>query len=134
MQWDETANAGFTTGKPWIAVNPNYTEINAKMQTADPNSVFHYYKKLIKLRKQYPVIVYGEYELLLKDSEELFVYTRYFDGQKLLVVCNFADQEVSFEMPEEFTNGECLISNADRENYQAVDLVKPYEAFVILKK
>ncbi len=134
MQWDETANAGFTTGKPWIAVNPNYTEINAKMQTADPNSVFHYYKKLIELRKQYPVIVYGEYELLLKDSEELFVYTRYLDGQKLLVVCNFSDQEVSFEMPEEFTNGKCLISNVDRENYQAVDLVKPYEAFVILKK
>ena len=82
VQWDNTENAGFTEGTPWINVNPNYKEINAKAETADPNSVFHYYKKLIALRKENPIMVYGKYELLLEDSEELYVYTRTMDTEK----------------------------------------------------
>ena len=102
MQWDHTKHAGFTTGTPWIAVNPNYTKINAKTETNDPNSVFCYYKKLIALRKQNPVMVYGKYEPLLEDSEELFVYTRTLEKEKLLVVCSFSDQSVPFIIPDEF--------------------------------
>ena len=94
VQWDDSWQAGFTAGTPWIAVNPNYKEINAKAETADPNSVFHYYKKLIELRKKNPIMVYGKYDLMLEDSEELFVYTRTLDEEKLLVVCSFCDHEI----------------------------------------
>ena len=133
MQWDTSKHAGFTSATPWIAVNPNYTQINAKAQTADQNSVFHYYKKLITLRKQHPIIVYGSYELLLKESEQIFAYTRTLEQEKLLVVCNFTDTAVSFQIPEEFKNAKCLIANTER-SYQDTDIqLKPYEAFVLLK-
>lgn len=134
MQWDNTEHAGFTTGTPWIAVNPNYKEINAKIQTADPDSVFHYYKKLISLRKQYPVIVYGSYELLLKDSEELFIYTRTLEHEKLLVVCSFSENPCSFQIPEEFHDATCLISNMSPCYSKGTTTLRPYEAFVLLKQ
>ncbi len=131
VQWDDTENAGFTTGTPWIGVNPNYTEINAKAETADENSVFHYYKKLIALRKQNPVMVYGKYELLLEDSEELFVYTRTLEEEKLLVVCSFSDKETVFEIPDEFVGKACLISNRENAYDKKQVVLKPYEAFVL---
>ena len=134
MQWDNTEHAGFTTGTPWIAVNPNYKEINAQIQTADPDSVFHYYKKLISLRKQYPVIVYGSYELLLKDSEELFIYTRTLEHEKLLVVCSFSENPCSFQIPDEFQNATCLISNMTPCYSEETATLRPYEAFVLLKQ
>lgn len=134
VQWDDSAQAGFTTGTPWIAVNPNYKEINAKAETADTASVFHYYKKLITLRKENPVIVYGKYELLLPDSEELFVYTRTLENEKLLVVCNFSDKETAFTMPEEFVSASCLISNLPNAYDKQEIALKPYEAFVLQKK
>lgn len=139
VQWDDTANAGFTTGTPWIAVNPNYKEINAKVETADENSVFHFYKKLIALRKTHPVMVYGKYELLLADSEELFVYTRTLEddgaesAKNLLVVCNFADREVSFTLPEEFVGASCMIANMENEYGHKEINLKPYEAFVLMQ-
>lgn len=134
MQWDDSAQAGFTTGTPWIAVNPNYREINAKAETADPASVFHYYKKLIALRKQNPIMVYGNYELLLEDSEELFAYTRTLEQEKLLVVCNFTDKKTVFTIPAEFVGMPCLISNLDNR-YDKQDIaLEPYEAFVLRKK
>ena len=131
VQWDDTENAGFTTGTPWIGVNPNYTEINAKAETADENSVFHYYKKLIALRKQNPVMVYGKYELLLEDSEELFVYTRTLEEEKLLVVCSFSDKETVFGIPDEFVGKACLISNRENVYDKKQVVLKPYEAFVL---
>lgn len=134
MQWDTAAHAGFTAAEPWIAVNPNYTEINAKAQTADPDSVFHYYKKLITLRKQLPIIVYGSYELLLKDHEQIFAYTRTLDQEKLLVVCNFSDTETDFQIPEEFYNAVCLIANTERSCLDHSLQLHPYEAFVLLKQ
>ena len=133
MQWDDSANAGFTEGKPWIAVNPNYKEINAKAETADPDSVFHYYKKLIALRKQNPVMVYGKYELLLPESEALFVYTRTMEAEKLLVVCSFCDHETDFTIPDEFLGTPCLISNTNR-SYDGKEIrLGAYEAFVLRK-
>ncbi|MDE7187343.1 MAG: alpha-glucosidase [Lachnospiraceae bacterium] len=133
VQWDDSWQAGFTAGTPWIAVNPNYKEINAKAETADPNSVFHYYKKLIDLRKKNPIMVYGKYELMLEDSEELFVYTRTLDEEKLLVVCSFCDHETSFTIPDEFVGAPCLISNMENAYDKAEMTLKPYEAFVLKK-
>ena len=131
MQWDDTEHAGFTEGTPWIPVNPNYIEINAKAETKDSDSVFHYYKKLIALRKQYSIIVYGKYELLLPEDEKLYVYTRTLDEEKLLVVCNFSDQEAAFVVPEEFAEAECMISNM-RETYDTEKItLRPYESFVL---
>ncbi len=131
FQWDDSENAGFSTGTPWIMVNPNYKEINAKAEVEDPNSVFHYYKKLLALRKKYPVIVYGTYDLLLPESDDLYVYTRTLEQEKLLVVCSFADHEVTYTLPEEFVGASCMIANAENTYDQAEITVKPYEAFVL---
>ena len=89
VQWDASEHAGFTTGTPWIKVNPNYKEINVASALADPNSVFHYYKKLIQLRKENPVIVYGTYDLILDSHEEIYAFTRTLDEDRLLVILNF---------------------------------------------
>ena len=88
MQWDDSANAGFTTGTPWIKVNSNYKTVNAKQQTTDPDSVFSYYKELIRLRHENDIIVYGEYELLEPQNEELFIYTRTWNNEQLMVLCS----------------------------------------------
>lgn len=134
MQWDDTENAGFTTGTPWIMVNPNYKEINAKEQQQRGDSVFHYYRKLIRLRKEHEIIPYGSYELLLPEDKRLYAYTRSLGGEKLLVVCNFSREETAFWVPEEFGNtpGELLIQNyGERKKLGAGELMlKPYEAFV----
>ena len=92
MQWDDSTNAGFSTGTPWIKVNPNYTEINAREQLQRPDSVFHYYQKLIQLRKQHEIIVYGKYELLDGTNPNVYAYTRALDNKKLLIVCNFTKE------------------------------------------
>lgn len=134
MQWDDTKHAGFTSGTPWISVNPNYKEVNAKAETADPNSVFHYYKKLIALRKQTPIMVYGKYEPLFEESEDWFVYTRTLENEKLLVVCSFTDQETTFTVPEEFAGADLLISNMENAYDKDTVTLRPYEAFVLWKK
>ena len=133
FQWDDSENAGFSTGTPWIMVNPNYKEINAKDQLERADSVFHYYQKLIRLRKEQEVIVYGTYDLLLPDSKEIYAYTRTLGEEKLLVVCNFYEPELSFELPEEFAGGTCLISNYPEVSLKAEMTLRPYEAFVIKK-
>lgn len=134
VQWDDSPQAGFTAGTPWIAVNPNYTTINAKAETADFNSVFHYYKKLIALRKENPIMVYGKYEALMEDNEQLFVCTRTMDNEKLLVVCSFCDHETKFTIPAEFVGTSCLISNIENVYDKAEMTLRPYEAFVLHKK
>ena len=134
MQWDDSENGGFTTGTPWIAVNPNYKEINAKEQMAREDSVFHYYQKLIALRKQYDIIVHGDYELLLPDSEEIYSYIRTYKEQTLLVICNFTDKKVTYELIKQLKdrNGEMLICNYDRNKIQNVMELAPYECMVVL--
>ena len=130
MQWDDSKNAGFTDGTPWINVNPNYKEINAKAAVADPNSVFHYYQELIKLRHTLPIIVYGKFQGLLDDSETIYAYERHLDGQVLTVACNFTDQEQHCTLFDDLA-GEELISNY--KEHKAGKL-QPYEARVILRK
>ena len=130
MQWDDSKNAGFTTGTPWIDVNPNYTKINAKEQMARENSVFNYYKKLIALRKEYEIIVYGDYNLLLPEDEDLFVYERSLDGKKLLVACNFSENEREFDF-DTVKNGKILTNNYEEFNLINKKL-RPFETVVVL--
>lgn len=130
FQWDDTENGGFTTGTPWIMVNPNYREINAKEQMSNPDSVFRYYQALIRLRREYPVIVYGTYDLLLPESEEIYAYTRTLDKEKLLVLCNYASEEQTVELPEEFVKAYALISNCKVVRAGAKAVLPPYAAVV----
>ena len=130
MQWDDSVNAGFTTGTPWIKVNSNYKTVNAKQQTTDPDSVFSYYKELIRLRHENDIIVYGEYELLEPQNEELFIYTRTWNNEQLMVLCNFTDKDVVIPaavMAQIPADAQILISN-HVGNLEAV--LRPYEARV----
>ncbi|MCZ0754915.1 glycoside hydrolase family 13 protein [Anoxybacillus sp. J5B_2022] len=134
MQWDDSEHAGFTTGTPWIQVNPNYKEINAKVAMEDPNSVFHYYKKLIQLRKQHDIIVYGTYDLILEDDPLIYAYTRTLGKEKLVVITNFSSETPIFRLPEHITYSakQLLISNYDvdeKEDLYEIRL-RPWEARV----
>lgn len=130
MQWDDSENAGFTSGKPWLKINPNYTEINAAKQTADADSVFGCYKKLIELRKKYPVFVDGAFEMLLGDDEEIFAYTRTDADTRLLVVCNFYGRTVDCPLRELAGERELLICNYQEVSHP--DVLRPYEARMYL--
>lgn len=134
MQWDDSANAGFTTGTPWIKVNPNYKEINVAAAIADADSIYHYYQRLIRLRKEMDIIVYGEFEAILRDDDQLFAYIRRLGNESLLTVCNFTPQEARFELPEEFRNAECLITNEGRTSFDQSMTLNAYEAFVLYRK
>lgn len=133
MQWDDSRNAGFTTGTPWIGINPNYKTINARAAVADQNSIFHYYQKLIALRKEEPIIVYGHYALLEPENESLYVYTRSLDEQKLLVICSFTKEPVKYQLPAEFADAQILIGNYERDKAEGELEMKPYEALVLKK-
>ena len=133
MQWDDSENAGFTEGTPWIMVNPNYTEINAREELGREDSVFYYYQNLIRLRHENPVIVYGDYELLMPEDESLYVYTRTLDNEKLLVICNFTEEIRKMQLPEEFRDreGNVMISNySDFQPAKELTL-RAYEAVVL---
>jgi oligo-1,6-glucosidase len=134
VPWDDGPNAGFTTGTPWLKLNPNFTTVNAKQALADPNSVFHHYRRLIALRHANPVVVYGHYELLLPEHPEIYAYTRTLDDERLLVVCNFGRNEPVFSLPARVacTSAELLIGNYSgdgRGDLRALTL-RPYEARV----
>lgn len=133
MQWDDSAYAGFSTTNPWIMVNPNYTKINAKDQVNREDSVFKYYQKLIKLRHESELIVYGTYDLILDDDKDIYAYIRTLGDKKLIVYCNFSENTREVELPEEFVNKKVLISNySDAKANQKITL-RPYEAIVIQK-
>jgi glucan 1,6-alpha-glucosidase len=128
MQWDNSANAGFTTGTPWLHVNPNYPEINVEQSLADEDSVFYTYKKLIELRKEHAIVVWGEYELIEDTEEEVFAYYREFSGEKWLVVANFSESKQTFMLEEEI--GEVLVHNYHTSLPKSGEVsLKPYEAF-----
>lgn len=131
MQWDDSSQAGFTTGQPWIRVNSNYREINAASERKDPDSVFCYYQKLIRFRKTIPVFIYGKYELLLAEDPYFFAYVRRTDAQQLYVICNFfadaRDFEISSLVPEE---SKLLLCNYDEITEET--LFRPYEARMYL--
>lgn len=127
MQWSKKPNAGFTTGKPWLPVNPNYTQINAAEELKDANSVFHHYRRLIQLRKAYPVFRDGWFDLVDPENPDVFAYTRDTEHQHMLVVCSFADHWVPFEIPRRFRSTQLLLSNCVT---YAPGLL-PYEAAIL---
>ena len=127
MQWDTTEQAGFTTGKPWMKVNPNYTEINAAEQVDCEDSIFNYYRKLIQLRKELPVLTDGKFTMLDMDHDQIFAYLRDNGEDKLLVVCNFYGNTVDYAVSEKAEDLELLIRNYTEENMQT-DVLRPYEA------
>ena len=127
MQWDTTEQAGFTTGKPWMKVNPNYTEINAAEQVDCEDSIFNYYRKLIQLRKELPVLTDGKFTMLDMDHDQIFAYLRDNGEDKLLVVCNFYGNTVDYAVSEKAEDLELLIGNYTEENMQT-DVLRPYEA------
>lgn len=137
VQWDNSINAGFSKAMPWIKVNSNYSEINVASALEDKNSVFYYYQKLIKLRKEHEVIVYGDIDILLLDHESIFAYTRSYNDEKLLVVLNFYEAETEFKLEKnlEYEKAELLISNYQVKDHKFCDfLLRPYEARVYLLK
>uniref|UniRef100_UPI003FEDC72C alpha-amylase family glycosyl hydrolase n=1 Tax=Blautia sp. TaxID=1955243 RepID=UPI003FEDC72C len=111
MQWNTSAHAGFTTGEPWIRVNPNYLQINAEAAVEDKNSIYYYYQKLIKLRKNYEIIIDGIFEGLLEEDENIYAYARNLGSQRLVVACNFSGEEVSCDLFDRAEEGKELISN-----------------------
>ena len=133
MQWDDSAYAGFSTTNPWIMVNPNYTKINAKDQINREDSVFKYYQKLIKLRHESELIVYGTYDLILDDDKDIYAYIRTLGDEKLIVYCNFSENTREVELPEEFVNKKVLISNYSDAKANPKITLRPYEAIVIQK-
>ena len=131
MQWDSTENAGFTTGKPWLAVNRNYKFINAEDCLQDKDSIFYHYKKLINIRKHNDTIIYGDYKLLLPEDKNIFAYSRELNGDKIVVVCNFYHNEANLNFKEDFNNVEILLSNYKDSSILMKDLkLRPYEAIM----
>ena len=131
MQWSAEENAGFSTAKPWIKVNPNYTKINAKREAEDPESVFHYYRKLIRLRKHFRVFLDGRFTLLCPDAPDIFAYKRENEKEQLYVVCNFSAQEADFVLETDFSAMQCLISNYPQQALPK--RLRPYEAFMYFR-
>jgi oligo-1,6-glucosidase len=127
MQWDASANAGFTSGEPWIPVNPNFAEINAEAARLDPDSVFHHYRRLIELRHSEPVVVHGDFTMLLGDDERVYAFTRRLGDVELLVLGNFSGEDAAVELPE--AGGELVLGNyADAGDELAL---RPWEARVL---
>ena len=129
MQWTNGENAGFTTGIPWLSVNPNYNEINAEEALQNPASTFYFYQKLIALRKQYPVFRDGSFNLLLPEDEKIFAYTRDTEQEHLLIICNFTAGSIPFDRPKEFESAELLLSNYEAESNE----LRPYEAQIFYR-
>lgn len=125
MQWDGSRHAGFTTGEPWIAVNPNHVTVNAADAVADSNSVFHHYRRLIALRHEMEVVVHGDFTLLVPDHPQLFAYVRSLGSVSLLVVANLSGSECRFDAPPDFADAEVLLGNRSES-------LAPWQSYVVL--
>lgn len=134
MQWDSSRHGGFTEGTPWIKVNQNYKDINVEKAMKKPDSVFHYYKKLIELRKKNKIIIYGKYNLILHHHPEVYAYTRTLGNQILLVMCNFYGDNTEAELPADIQEKkfEPLIGNYKDIQISRTIKLRPYETQVLL--
>ncbi len=129
FQWDETENAGFSTGTPWLKVNPNYKTINVAAEEKDPNSPLNYFRRLVKFRKENPILVYGNYTLLDKDNESVYAYTRELNGKKLLILLNFKDKEATVNTGLDLSKAKVILGNYSTPS--ADGKLKPYEAVIM---
>jgi alpha-glucosidase len=133
MQWSDSVNAGFSTRTPWIGMNPNYIDINVEKQQKNPNSILNFYKKMISIRKESNLFIYGTYNLILEDDEQIYAYTRTLGEEKAVVICNLTNREAVYEYENiELAYEGLLLSNYDVQHYDKITglLLRPYEARV----
>ena len=134
MQWSNKKNAGFTDGTPWLGINSNYAEINVEQALKDPDSIYHYYKKLIQIRKAHPVLIYGNYDLILEDHDQVYAYTRNLGDEQVVIMANLFPEETTVELPGNIkhTAKELYLSNYSVEEQEDAGelILKPYEARV----
>lgn len=131
MQWNDSVNAGFSTEKPWIGVNPNYTEINVAVQQKDSNSILNFYKMMIALRKKSNVLIYGSYDLILEENKQIFAYTRTLGDHKVVVICNLTAKEATYDYKGfKLAYDDILLSNYKVETHEEMSnfTLGPYEA------
>lgn len=131
MQWDATSQAGFTSGTPWLKVNPNHQSINVAENIEDLDSIFHYYQKIIELRKQHSIIIYGDYQDVDFKNKRLYAFKRDYEGKQMLVLCNFSNKILKINVDFEYENAQLLLANYPESN--DLNVLKPYEARVYLK-
>jgi trehalose-6-phosphate hydrolase len=132
MQWDASVNAGFSTGTPWLKVSKSYKDINVENEIDGP--IFKFYKELIRLRKEMPIISEGSYQPAFEDNQQVYAFERYLDDQKLLVLNNFYGSEVEVAIPAEYQAGRVLLSNYDDAELAEKVSLKPYQTLAILVK
>ena len=128
MQWSKLPQAGFTTGRPWLAVNPNYQEINVEAALADPSSIFYTYQQLVALRKEQDWLISADFELV-DTTDQVFAYQRVDGNQRYLIVVNLSSQVQSFELEEDYQ--EILISNTNVEQVKQTKVLEPWDAFCV---
>lgn len=135
VQWTGGENAGFTTGKPWFYINPNYKEVNAEKELSDPNSLLNFYKKLIRFRKENEIVLKGDYKEYYANSKNLYVYERTYNNQRMLVICSFTEKGVAFEAPEgyDLSKGVKVLGNYESEHICGNGFkTRPYEMRVYM--
>jgi alpha-glucosidase len=133
MQWSDAENAGFTTGSPWMGMNPNYPKINVADQLQDPNSILHFYKKLIALKKAHEVFTYGTFDLILGDHEQIFAYTRTLGEEKAVVLCNLSAEPATFEDEGfQLESSKLLLGNYQPGQHEAL-VLEPFETRVYMR-
>jgi oligo-1,6-glucosidase len=133
FQWDSSPNAGFSSGNPWLKVNPNYEECNVQAQERDPDSILNYFRKMIKVRKAHPVLLYGHYHLLDKEHKQVYAYTRTLGAENFLVLLNFSKQSLDYKIPGTFLHDEETVINNYKSCEQHKDKIHllPYQAIVM---
>jgi oligo-1,6-glucosidase len=131
FQWDTTENAGFTNGKPWLKVNPNYKTINVAEQEKDPNSILNYFRKLVKIRKQSPTLIYGTFTLLDRENPNVYAYKRELGGKKLLVLLNFTNKTVVYDLNFKLGNHEVVLGNYNDNKKVKNNKLRAYESMII---
>jgi oligo-1,6-glucosidase len=131
FQWDDTKNSGFSSGKPWLKLHPNFKTINAEEQDNNPKSVLNYFRNLVQLRKNNPILVYGTYTLIDRENPNIFCYTRQLNGKKLLVLLNFTDKTVAYNLDFKLEKHTVLLDNYNDCKKAENSLLRPYEAIII---
>ena len=131
MQWSQSVNGGFTTGTPWLAVNPNYQTINVEAQEEDPDSILNFYKEMIALRKSEDIFVYGTYDLVFEDHKDIYAYTRTLGEKRVLILCNLTNKQTSINLDEiTVSTDQLLLSNIPVEEHESIQelTLKPFES------
>lgn len=134
MQWNASENAGFTKAEPWMGVNKNYSYINAESQLKDEDSIFHYYKKLVSLRKEYDVIAYGDIKPIDEMNPSVFAYERTYNNENLVVICNFYGEELIWKCDRDLSGYKVLAANYAEQNVNGAEVsLRPYEAMILYR-